>query len=111
ARVGSGIPIAPAPTDLADVLGQVIAELEDPRRPGRIRLTARGDVGGRWDGDRLAQVFSNLVANALRHGDPEADVAVRVDGDAPGEVVVVVRNGGEIPAELAPHLFEPLAGR
>jgi len=59
------------------------------------------------DGARLAQLLSNLLANALTHGDPNTAVSVRgvvVDG----AVEVSVSNGGApIPPERLEGLFEP----
>ncbi len=55
----------------------------------------------------MAQVVSNLVGNALTHGDGAApiEVALRADED---EVAVQVSNRGEpIPDELAERIFEP----
>jgi signal transduction histidine kinase len=53
----------------------------------------------------MAQVFPNLVGNAVRHGDLKRPVHVnlqRVGGNA----VFSVHNFGEtIPADAIPHLF------
>jgi two-component system, sensor histidine kinase and response regulator len=48
-----------------------------------------------------------LVGNAVRHGDPEGEIAVRIDGRDPDQITVEVRSSGAIPAELLPVLFEP----
>ena len=64
-----------------------------------------GNVEGTWDPDRLQQVVSNLVGNALEHSD--GVVSVRVEA-AKHDVVLSVHNDGEpIPAEVLPALFEP----
>jgi signal transduction histidine kinase len=65
-------------------------------------------VRGNWDADRLAQVLSNLVANAIQHG---GGTPVRVSANEQGDgVSLTVHNGGApIPAELMPTIFEPLA--
>ena len=76
--------------------------------PGsRLELDTAGDPTGRWDGDRLAQVLSNLAANALEHGEPLAPVQVRIDGRDPGHVGIRVENRGLIPAHVLPLLFDP----
>ena len=109
-RMGSGIPVEPRPVELLAVLRQVIDELDDAHPRHSLRLDHDGDSQGRWDADRLAQVFSNLIANALEHGVPEQGVDVRVDGSARDRLNVDVHNMGFIPAALIPKLFEPLVG-
>ena len=105
-RVGGGFAIEPADVDLAGLARRIVDEHGDER----VALTQAGDVRGAWDADRLAQALSNLVGNALHHGDPAAPVRVDVVGD--GDVVRVdVASGGVVPADVLPKLFEPLAGR
>jgi two-component system sensor histidine kinase/response regulator len=69
-----------------------------------------GDLGGNWDGERLAQVASNLLGNALQHGEPTGVVRVTVDGARPDSVVIKVENSGTIPPDLLPQLFDPFRG-
>jgi PAS domain S-box-containing protein len=109
-RVGAGIPLAPRPLDLASVVRQVMDELDDSYPECSLRLEREGDTNGVWDADRLSQVFSNLVANAVQHGVLEHGVTVRIDGTAPAQVRVEVRNSGRIPPEVLPKVFEPMAG-
>lgn len=110
-RLGAGLPLEPRPADLAEVAREVIAEAATAATPsGRVRFAARGDTAGRWDPDRLAQVVSNLVANALAHGGTDDPTVVSVDGSAAGRVVLRVENAGEVPAEVLPSLFEPHSG-
>jgi len=109
-RVGRGIPLEPKRFDLVPVLAQVIDEIDVTNPRWTLRLEHSGDTAGVWDMDRLSQVFSNLVANAVQHGDVEQGVLVRIDGSAPELLRVDVHNGGTIPETLLPILFEPLAG-
>lgn len=92
--------------DLAPVCRAVAEELEPEGAARRIRVQVDGDATGHWDRGLLAQVFSNLLANALKHGTPGGPVTVTVDGDAADAVRVEVHNGGAIPAELLGHVFE-----
>jgi signal transduction histidine kinase len=56
---------------------------------------------------RVAEVVSNLIANALVHGSAEAPILVRVRR-AEENVVLEVRNRGPIiDREVLPSLFEP----
>ena len=81
-----------------------------PTPTGRFASRPVGNTEGFWDADRLCQVFSNLIANALQHGRPEGGVQISVDGTASGHVRVEVRNMGTIPGDLLPTIFEPLSG-
>ncbi|NIE82980.1 MULTISPECIES: hybrid sensor histidine kinase/response regulator [unclassified Burkholderia] len=73
---------------------------------GRVEIVERGDGAGNWDGDLLWQAISNLVSNALQHGEPDSVVTVEVDGEAANRVSIKVRNRGVIDESLVPHLFE-----
>jgi two-component system sensor histidine kinase/response regulator len=107
ARLGNGIPVKPEPGDLALVAQRVVQEHQVTNPPCPIELTAQGDLTGSWDGNRLAQVTSNLIGNALQHGRQEHPVRVLLDGTALDRVVLSVSNAGTIPWELLPRLFDP----
>lgn len=107
-RMGGGLPIEPMSVDLVPIVRQVVDELASARAGSDVRFQHEGSAEGTWDPDRLAQVFSNLIGNALQHGVPGQGVRVHVDGSAPDAVTVEVHNLGAIPAALMPRLFAPL---
>ena len=107
ARLAGGIVVTPAPMDLGAVLRRVVQECLASQPERSIDLHQDGDASGTWDADRLSQVASNLVGNALRHGDAAEPVRVRLDGRDPASVVLTVANGGAIAADLLPHVFDP----
>ena len=73
----------------------------------RVKFRSSGDLTGEWDRDRLAQVLSNLLGNAIRYGDGTA-VTLEAHG-APADVVITVHNCGvPIPPALQEAIFEPL---
>lgn len=108
-RMGGGIVLSPAATDLRRVAEDALAELAAAK--DRACLEAFGDTAGTWDPDRLFQIASNLIGNALQHSPEGAPVVVRVDGREPGHVELTVHNAGPaIPAALRDRLFEPFRG-
>jgi signal transduction histidine kinase len=104
---GGGIPLEPKPIDLSAIVQQVVEELEATHTDREIRLDTRGDLAGTWDPDRLAQVVSNLLCNALDYSPPDTPVHISAE-DHGADVVVRVKNlGPPIPPEILPVLFDP----
>jgi signal transduction histidine kinase len=106
-RVGQGIPLRTAWTDLAEVVGTTADEASTGTAQGRVRCAINLRSRVCCDPDRVAQVVSNLVANALRHGATDAPVDVRLGEERDDAVLRVHNEGPPIPRELLPHLFEP----
>jgi signal transduction histidine kinase len=118
ARVKGGIPVELGEANLESIVRQAAAELDGGNGGGqaaeegeRVQVEARGDTRGQWDEDRLLQVGSNLLANALEHGAEGGKVQVLVDGTDAEWVRLEVHNRGVIPAELQPQLFSAFKPR
>jgi signal transduction histidine kinase len=111
-RLGQGISLERRPTNFGQVCRQVVDELEALHPDRELRLTCEGDLRGEWDEGRLAQIVSNLVGNALQHGDATKPVTVRVRPEAgrqDGQVVLTVHNWGPtIPEASLKTIFDPM---
>jgi hypothetical protein len=108
ARLGGAIPLKRQRVDLQQVCDETIVEIRVRHPDAVVHLKAAGDLRGEWDPDRLAQVVSNLVGNAIQHG---SGTPVTITADQQGESIkLAVHNGGPpIPADVLPVVFEPLA--
>ena len=106
ARLG-GLPVRPRPADLAPLCDTVLAEFR--ARGAQLERHCAGDTNGTWDPDRLLQVLSNLVGNAVQHGDEGAGVSIRIDAQQPDAVRLSVTNAGQLPDDLSGQLFSPFA--
>ncbi len=96
------------PVDVVALLHSVVErfapQAEDAGVSLRVEAQAVPTVMG--DGDRLAQVFTNLVDNALRHT-PRGGEIVLTTRSLGQEVEIAVRDTGPgIPPEVLPHVFE-----
>jgi signal transduction histidine kinase len=111
ARLGGGIGFVRVRNriDVRELVQRSIDELR-ASHPGRdINFESASDCTTSGDPERLLQLFSNLVANALTHA-PGAVIAVSVVGGA-RDIVIDVRNPGVIPPDRVPTLFEPFQGK
>ena len=103
----SGIALATEATDLVAICREVIDEAQTLHRQARIDLVAPTSLRGTWDAGRLSRLASNLVENAVRHGEGSA-VEVRLE-EIDQEAVLTVTNGGTpIPEEYLRRIFESL---
>ncbi|CAN7656857.1 GAF domain-containing sensor histidine kinase [Pseudomonas sp. LjRoot277] len=105
--LGRGIPvnIEPCP-DLKDALRHVISEVQSVH-PDRTIDSYIGDLhSGHCDRERIAQLLSNLVANAVAHGDPDGPIEISAQINE-GQFVLSVNNQGLIAEDALPHLFRP----
>ena len=103
----SGLELSMKEWDTSRVLAPIVDELVGPKDPERVEMNVIGDTTATFDVDRLSQVFSNLVGNALQHGDPSSPVSVIVDGSDADHITIRVRNRGAIAPEQMQVLFEP----
>jgi signal transduction histidine kinase len=105
-RLGGGIPVEFSRVDLTELCHTAIGESE-ALRPGRVRFTSALDDVVDCDPQRMAQVLSNLLVNAIEHAPERAVVDVRLFAAGEDALMTVHNDGPPIPADLLPHLFEP----
>lgn len=109
-RAGGGMPSDPQPMDLETLCKQVIYEIGVANPDAEITFDTRGSLTGVWDEDRLGQLLSNLISNAVHHGSDKR-VEIVADGTVSDTVRVTVANTGAIPQELAANIFEPFRSK
>ena len=95
---------------MAALVKQVADELDGSYPECPIESRRRATPAGAWDADRLGQVLSNLVANALQHGVPAAGVrGVHRRAGARGGLRAGAQHGRHPPGADSP-VFDPLTG-
>jgi len=108
ARLGAGLSVHRVPLDLNALVRQVVDEVMLAHPDREVRVVTEGDAHGAFDSDRIAQVLSNLLTNALTYGAEGSPVRVTTRGEG-ARVVMEVHNEGEpIPPELRERIFRPL---
>lgn len=108
ARLGGGLSMHLRPTILRDVVASVAQEFITTHPERSIWVERHGNDVGMWDPDRLAQVLSNLISNALRYGSLSEPVLVVIREENNSAILEVTNQGLPIPEELMPRLFQPM---
>jgi signal transduction histidine kinase len=110
-RLGAGMTVNPSTgVSLQPVLQHVVDEmrLSSPQRNINVDFDLKEVVT--CDPARVAQMLSNLMANAVSHGATDGPVIVTAKSDASEFKLVVCNTGEAIPREVLRHLFEPFSG-
>jgi two-component system, sensor histidine kinase and response regulator len=97
-------PIQARDGDLDQLCRTAASEFEELNKRG-FDCGVQGDPRGYWDPDRMLQLFSNLIGNALRHGAADVAIAVRIDGRSADAVAIEVEHGGTLPESLRANPF------
>jgi PAS domain S-box-containing protein len=105
-RLAGGLLLRPQPIDLSDIISRIVDEMRVAYPSREIVLTSPS-AAGRWDPDRLEQVFSNLIGNAILHGDPAKPVTIDVRVDDSSVRIDVHNDGPPISEALQRVLFDP----
>lgn len=97
------------PVDVADLARAAVAQFARVAEAEGVQLTLAAEDGlpqVAGDADRLAQVLTNLLGNAVRHTPPGGEIAVRVERAGPQVRIQVADSGTGIAAEDLPHVFD-----
>ena len=106
-QLGGGIPVAPRACDMGSLCREVVDELRATNPDRDIRLATAGQLAGSWDRDRVAQVISNLVANAIVHGEDPTTARVFETDDGNYVVTEIHNEGPPIGGDALEVLFDP----
>lgn len=107
-HLGQGIPIQAERVDLVPICEQIIDEAATFYPNAEIVAATCIAAVGDFDAPRIEQVFSNLISNAVHHGEKQSPVSVSLEC-AESEVVFSVHNqGSPIPENVLPTIFQPM---
>ena len=107
-RLGMQLPMKAAAANLEEIARQVVDELTALNPGTTVAFKTSGHLAGAWDGERVMQLLSNLLDNAIRHRCGEEPVTVELRGND-DRVSISVHNVGQmIPLCEQKVIFDPL---
>ena len=107
-RLGKGIPVVVKACSIAAICREAVDEVQAGHPARQFDLDVAPDLAGCVDPARLRQALSNLLNNAVQHGDAASPIALtaRARDD---EIAIDVKNDGEpIPPQALQVIFDPL---
>lgn len=104
-RPGDTMPIDRGEVDIAAVVREVATEIQASYPNAHIETRLTGDLAGQWDVARLTQALTNLVGNAVQHGDATAPIRLSASGDEREVVIAVHNEGAPIPPDKMGRIF------
>ncbi len=107
ARLGGGMILDKKPVLLTPILAHVVDELKIIWQKREIKTDYGIDENIVCDPHRVAQLFSNLLANAITHGAQDKPVYVKACLKDEVFELSVSNSGNPIPADQIKKLFEP----
>jgi len=107
-RLGRAIPISPRAGSMEEICRLAYDEIRATHPERSFRLEMSGELRGHFDGERLQQVLSNLLNNAVQHGDRSQPITLSAHGDAEKIAVQVKNLGRPIPVDQLQVIFNPL---
>jgi two-component system OmpR family sensor kinase len=108
ARLDEGIPLRREPVEVELVVREALLRgMQLARRETRVDVEP--GLYAVADGERLLQIVTNLVTNAIRHAGQEATIIIRGRRDRDGRVLIEVSDTGPgIPPDELPYIFDRL---
>ncbi len=107
-NLGSKLPILPKSANLEALCREALTEQEIAHPECCFQLVAEGDFDGQWDDNRIAQVLSNLIGNAVQYSTAGAPIILRLHSEVEQIVLCVENMGKAIPDDKLGTIFEPL---
>jgi len=103
-----------APHDLREILAELIESQSITAKQHRLHFVLQGlqpadTLIAYIDKDRIVQIISNLINNAVKYSpvDSDVEIGLRYSQEQPGEALIWVKDQGVgIPATDTPHIFE-----
>lgn len=91
-RAGRGLSVRVTKCNMPDVISSMLKNLEVVYGP-RFRIHCDGICEGYWDPDGIRRIAENLVTNAIKYGDANTPITIRIS-EAENKTTLSVHNEG-----------------
>jgi signal transduction histidine kinase len=107
-RLGAGtFRMRPEPMDLVELVQRAVRGQQATTDRHRFVVDTPERLDGAWDPDRLGQVMTNLISNAVKYSPTGGDIEITVRREPEAATVTVTDHGRGISHTDLPSLFRP----
>jgi len=107
-NLGAGIPLELAEANLALIIRASLAEVQSGYPQRSFRIDTEDDLTVQVDPPRMQQVITNLLINAVQHGDSTSPIELLAHHVGDATVVQIKNKGDRIPASVLQAIFDPV---
>lgn len=107
-RLGRGIEVTPQPGNLGAVCEEVFDQTCAAYPQRKFEADIDPGVSLNFDSPRMRQVLTNLLSNAVQHGDPDFPVMLALHRKGQAAVLTIKNRGTPIPPDSMQVIFNPL---
>ncbi len=107
-RLGRGIPIERTGSDIGKLCEEALNAVRTIYPEQEFVQHLSGDLRSQVDAPRMRQVLSNLLDNAVQHGDQGTEIRLSARGEEDAVVISTTNFGNLIPGDALELIFEPL---
>jgi signal transduction histidine kinase len=107
-RLGRGIEVTPQPGNLGKICAEVFDQVNAAYPSRKFEAEIDTAIFLDFDAPRMRQVLTNLLTNAVQHGDRNFPVIMTARGEDRAAVLTVTNRGTPIPPDSMQVIFNPL---
>lgn len=107
-NLGKGLPVAPVICSIAGICRDAVEEVRSAHPASELILDVPTELAGFADKARLQQALSNLLNNAVQHGDPGSAITLTAHAASDSVEIRVKNLGRPIPPGSLQVIFDPL---
>lgn len=95
--------------DLVEVVSEVVQQEQETTSKHQIHLESPEQLVGIWDAERIAQVFANLISNAIKYSPEGGEILVSLRAEEVQARACVTDQGIGIEPDQLDQLFQPFS--